>query len=153
MPLWPHLRNVRFVAEERVRRDLAGGSRPWPKLAGKRLAGEPLKVGLGVERLEVARAAVHEEVDDPLRLGREMRRFGRMRIDGHRCGACLDCSCCWSQDNAKAPNPPPASQRKARRDRAKGTDGMDCGVRMNPSAGKRADLQGGGMIAVTLKVS
>ena len=63
MPLWPHLRNVRLVAEQRIGGDLAAGG-DGAETRGQRLAGEALEVGLGVERLEMARAAVHEQVDD-----------------------------------------------------------------------------------------
>ena len=57
--------------EQRVVSHLApGGDRP--EAGRQRLAGQPLQVGLGVERLEMARAAVHEQVDHTSRLRREV---------------------------------------------------------------------------------
>ncbi len=41
----------------------------------ERLAVEPLQLGLGVEALELRRAAGHAEVDDPLGPGREVERL------------------------------------------------------------------------------
>ena len=44
---------------------------------GQRLARVLGERGLGVEGIDVGRAAVHEEVDDALGLGREVRLLGR----------------------------------------------------------------------------
>ena len=49
-----------------------------PKLARQRLAGQPLEVGLGVERLEMARPAVHEEIDHTASPRSEMRAPRRL---------------------------------------------------------------------------
>ena len=46
------------------------------------LAVELLQLRLVVEQLELARPAGHEQVDDALRLGREVRRLRRQRVDG-----------------------------------------------------------------------
>ena len=69
MPLWPYLRNLNGE----------GSAAPvWPLgrqvAAGQRLAGVLGERRLGVERVDVRRPAVHEQVDDVLGLGREVRR-------------------------------------------------------------------------------
>ena len=45
-----------------------------------RLAVEAVELRLVVERVDLARPAIHEEEDHALGLGREMRRLGRQRI-------------------------------------------------------------------------
>ena len=48
-----------------------------PKLVGQRLAVVLFERRLGIERVDLARAADHEQEDDRLRLGREVRRLRR----------------------------------------------------------------------------
>ena len=67
------------MASSGLRRDLAA-RRHRAEARRQGLAGEPLEVGLGVERLEVARPAVHEQEDDPLGLGREVGRPRGQRV-------------------------------------------------------------------------
>ena len=60
-------------AQERVGRDLPPrGHRAEARRQGPTV--QALEVGLGVERVEVARPAVHEQVDDPRGPGREVGR-------------------------------------------------------------------------------
>ena len=90
-PLWPCCFQVRFDARiGESNSPIAVMTRP--KLGGDRLAGELVEQRLGIEGIEVARAAFHEEEDDVLRLGREVRQSrasGESRGDGF--GAALEC--------------------------------------------------------------
>jgi hypothetical protein len=47
---------------------------------GERLAMKLVEHRLGIEGIDVRRAAIHEEMDDALRLGGKMRRLGRERM-------------------------------------------------------------------------
>ena len=58
---------------------------------GSGLAGVLGEQRLGVERVDVRRPAVHEQVDDVLGLGREVRRVRQQRIAAGR-GGCLCCA-------------------------------------------------------------
>ena len=86
MPLWPYFRKVRLRAEEPgvALDELVLG---LAELLGPRLAVELVEQRLGVERLQVARPAGHEQEDDRLRLGREVRRLRGERVG--RAGAGL----------------------------------------------------------------
>ena len=53
-----------------------------PEAGGKRLAVVALQDGLGVEAVHLAQAALHEEEDDALGLGRKVGFFGSERING-----------------------------------------------------------------------
>ena len=100
--------------EQRVVSHLApGGHRP--EAGRQRLARQALQIGLGVERLEMARAAMHEQVDHAPRPGWKMRsvRCQRVRPPGLRIAPA---SLSKSQWRASAAKPPPAAWRKARRD-------------------------------------
>jgi hypothetical protein len=56
-------------------------------LRRQRLAAPLLQFGLGVEKIDLARAALHEHEDDVLRLGREVGFARRQRILFGRGGA------------------------------------------------------------------
>ncbi len=49
-------------------------------VARQRLAGILRQRRLGIERIDVRRPAVHEQVDDALGLGRKVRRARRQRV-------------------------------------------------------------------------
>ena len=57
---------------------------PAEGLDGDRLAVERIELGLVVERIDMAGPAVHEQKDDALGLGGELRRLGRQRVDERR---------------------------------------------------------------------
>ena len=59
------------------------------RLDGNGLAVRALHARLVVERVDLARPAVHEQEDDALGLGREMRLLGRKRINRNRRGGSL----------------------------------------------------------------
>ena len=77
MPLCPYLQNLN--GEGKSRAGLALGAQ---MLARQGLPGVLRQHGLGIERVDVRRPAIEEEVDDPLGLGREVRRVRRQRRSG-----------------------------------------------------------------------
>ena len=79
MPDWPCLRNGRHGGEQLVLRHAAARLDRAERL-GQRLAGEPDQLGLRVEQVHVARPAGHEQEDDALGLGGEVRRLRGERI-------------------------------------------------------------------------
>ena len=77
MPDCPHLWNLN--GDLKSAPGFAVGLEP-----GRLLAVPLRQFGLGVERIDLRRPAVHEQVDDVLRLRREVRRLRRERVG--RCG-------------------------------------------------------------------
>ena len=71
----------------------------------QRLAGVLRERRLGVERVDVRRAAVHEQVDDALRLGGKRRLLRRERIDAAIGAACSSRSPSSAQRDAPMPMP------------------------------------------------
>ena len=74
------------------------------RTAGKRLTGVFGERRLRVERVDVRRAPVHEQMDDVFGAGCEMRRLGSSGLVD-----AADAVCAWriKSPNAKAPNPMP----------------------------------------------
>ena len=64
------------MASKRVRGHLPGRG-DHPETGRQRLARQALQVGLRVERLQMARAAMHEEINDPFACAGKVRRLGR----------------------------------------------------------------------------
>ena len=86
----------------------------------QRLALELRQLGLVVEQVELARRTGHEEMDDPLRLRREVRRPGRQRVRrparpqrGERAAGAIASPS--SAASAILPTPTPHSSKKWRR--------------------------------------
>ena len=106
MPDWPYGLNSRGLAEH-GRRWL--DEREFQVLRHRRrqrLAVPFLQFRLGIEQIHLARPAFHEQEDDALRLGREMRLPGGQRV--RRPGSLQQSA------NAIMPSPPPAfSERSA----------------------------------------
>ena len=75
MPLWPYFWNGTASAAPRRSCARCAG---W---ARQRLAVVLVEQRLGVERVDVRRPAVHEQVDDPLGLAGEVRRLRGQRVD------------------------------------------------------------------------
>ena len=91
-------------------------------LTGDRLAVQRVELGLVVERVDVARPAVHEQEDDALGLGRQRRGLGRQRVDERRDAVGRDglpgqeaVAAEQAPSSATEPKPPPISQRNSRR--------------------------------------
>src|SRR5689334_10705527 len=55
--------------------------------AGKGLAVQLVEQRLGIERIDLAWAPLHEQKNDVLRFGGKMRRFGFQRVFGRRCSS------------------------------------------------------------------
>ena len=81
MPDWPCFLKVRFDGEELVLVD-AAARLDRAERRGQRLAVQSREVGLGVEGIEVARPAGHEQEDDALGRRLEVRLLRRERIGG-----------------------------------------------------------------------
>ena len=81
IPLWPYFWNLNGEG------NAAPVLRSVRQVLGQRLAGVLRQRGLGVERVDVRRAAVEEEMDDPLRLAREVRRLRAPGLAGAPSGA------------------------------------------------------------------
>ena len=89
-----------------------------PKLVGHRLAGQLVEQRLGVEQVDVARPALHEQEDDALRRRGEVRRLRReARRAPRRVGRLAGRSRAAASRSmsARAPKPAPPRSRKSRR--------------------------------------
>ena len=85
MPLWPYLRNLNGEGNAApVGRSVGKTS------AGKHLAGVFFERGFGVERIDVRRAAVHEQMNDSFGLRGERGALGQAGVG--RAGGALVCA-------------------------------------------------------------
>ena len=79
MPLWPYFWNLNG---DRIAAPVFRSVRRLPRR--QRLAVVLVEHRLGVERVDLRRPAVHEQVDDVLRLRREVRLLRRERVERRR---------------------------------------------------------------------
>ena len=107
MPLWPYCFQVRVEGISVLEAvpiaviDFAEGRR-------HRLAGQSLQLGLGIEEIDVAGTAFHEEPDDGFRRGRMVGLLRRERDRGRSAP-------CSIAETASAPSPPQDRIRNSRR--------------------------------------
>ena len=104
MPRLPYCWNVNG---DRIAAPVLRSVRRLP--VGQRLAVVLVEQRLGVERIDLRRPAVHEQVDDVLRLRREVRRLRRERIE--RAGASHRRRASSASTPARASMPRPVPQR------------------------------------------
>jgi len=91
-------------------------SLPFSDTVGERLAVDLPQPGLVVEEVDVARAAGHEEIDDPLRPRREVRQRGQPGNLGKRRGEAVlfkqAGECSGSQQGLRGVEEPAAGKRE-----------------------------------------
>ena len=84
---------------------------------GQRLAGVLHEVGLGIEQIDMARPAVHEQPDHPLHARLEMGLARAIRRRGGFAGCVGGAIVGQERCQRERPNPPPAWARNDRRER------------------------------------
>ncbi len=82
----------------------------------QRLAVEPVQERLGVEHVDLAGPAGHEQEDAPLGLRGNLGRLRRQRVGGSSQDTILGLRLPWSnEERASSPNPLPVRARNSRR--------------------------------------
>ena len=94
----------------------------WPKLAGSGLPASSFSMRLGVEQIEVARPAFHEQEDDALGGGAVVRQLGRERR--RQIGSAAKRRAAQKVAIATAPNPAPARASRSRRENGRSVMGL-----------------------------